>query len=389
MFSHFSTNFFLKKREKMKKRVQEHLNEIKNAIAGIPFSYELNENSEKSAKKLRLNLFGDEEDEKGHINSSHQNGKKSLLKKNIRPKITQVSKHIQDRQSENIVTGDRIFRTISILEVDKLTKDEKKNELNYVDAILPHLQVHPIVDISTPNWSYLGIPAPSFRWLMVAPTRTGKTTLIINILESYQHVFDDIYIFSNTLKSDRNWREVLNDEFVETHCFDTYSEEKLKEICGKAIEEIDSKDFAKKKFKQILIIGDDIIDQLTNRHAPKFAEICFLRGRHVGISMLLTSQNYMLFPKTMRLNCEFITIFRLRNAVEYKSVYEEQGTHLTKREWNVISNKILSIPHNFICFDHCVRLKYRIRWNLDQCVIPIENEEKKTQEIFPAELKKN
>ena len=64
-------------------------------------------------------------------------------------------------------------------------------------------EVGPTADIVDPR-----LPQPPFRWGVVGSSGSGKSVLLSNLLSQadlYRSVFDRIYVFSPTAKSDPAW----------------------------------------------------------------------------------------------------------------------------------------------------------------------------------------
>ena len=89
----------------------------------------------------------------------------------------------------------------------------------------------------------------------------------------------------------------------------------------------------KQKIKQlygILIVVDDFADSPQVVHSSSGAasggsmlNTLFIRGRHMMISTLVSSQKLRLLSSTMRVNVQFMLVWRLRNRMELQSLLEE------------------------------------------------------------------
>ena len=359
----------------MKKIAKEHERELAELTSQFPSAYDV-----RRGKTMYDSVFGNVDDD--NENNDQKSSKPRKKKQKIFKGNPFDNETHQVTLPEDIIirTPDRMFVARSIVSLENEKNNDQKEK--FTNALVPHLAIYPVKGKLNDDWPYIGLPKPSFRWLFVAPTNTGKTTCIINVLKTYQHVFDNIFIFSNVLKLDRLWKEVLDTNFNKNNCFDSYSEEKLQEIVGDAVMEISTGDFLEKKDrKKILIIGDDIIDQIYNRHGkPSLMDKLYMRGRHIGFSVILTTQSYMLFPKTIRINADFLTVFKLRNTRESSGVWAEQAGHLSQREWLAIIRNIWREPFNFICFDHFMPEAQRLKWNFDRVVQPVEDEKDEKDE---------
>ncbi len=79
-----------------------------------------------------------------------------------------------------------------------------------------------------------------------------------------------------------------------------------------------------KKLYSILIVIDDFADMKCVIHSSTnpIAQL-FIRGRHSGISTIVSSQKLTLLDPVLRTQATFLCVFRLRNGREYQSLIEE------------------------------------------------------------------
>ena len=79
-----------------------------------------------------------------------------------------------------------------------------------------------------------------------------------------------------------------------------------------------------RKLYSILIVIDDFADMRSVIHSSHNAcAQLFIRGRHAGISTLVSSQKLTLLDPVLRTQATFLCVFRLRNGREYQSLIEE------------------------------------------------------------------
>lgn len=164
------------------------------------------------------------------------------------------------------------------------------------------------------------LPQPNFRMLCVAPSYTGKSNLILNLL--IDHYADmKIYIFSKSFKNDSIWDNVdIDDEFV----FDSISEEIVEPI-------FQEQEKLKQKFKnnleqlpKLLFVIDDLINDIKDSKTDIISKI-FFRGRHLVLSTIMTSQSYNAIPKMIRTNGSHLVFFSQASAKEVKTISEENA----------------------------------------------------------------
>jgi hypothetical protein len=202
------------------------------------------------------------------------------------------------------------------------------------------IKVHPTEEWTTRGSKHKHLPPTSLRGIILGPTSSGKTCVVVDmILRLYRDAWERIYIFSPSVHIDSTWAPVKDyiendmkvDGSKEPFFFDTWQPEVLNEIVEtqkRVIEE--SK---KQKIKQlygILIVVDDFADSPNIVHSNSGAasggsmlNTLFIRGRHMMISTLVSSQKLRLLSTTMRVNVQFMLVWRLRNRLELQSLLEE------------------------------------------------------------------
>ena len=184
------------------------------------------------------------------------------------------------------------------------------------------------------------VPQVPCAGIFLGPSKSGKTVALISaILEQYRtadgsSVFERIYIFSPSIEIDDGWKPVK--EFIENEMgvntdreqvyFDKWDEGALRTIIDQQRKITrTSKQLGLKKLFQVLIVVDDFADQpeLHRRTGDGALDTLFIRGRHMQISTWVSSQKLRLISAAVRVNMQFICIWRLRNQLELEAVLEE------------------------------------------------------------------
>ena len=155
--------------------------------------------------------------------------------------------------------------------------------------------------------------------LLVSPIRTGKSTILSNLLlnpNMMRDAFDIVYIISNTIHNDDTSR-FLKEQFPET-IWSEYSDEIIQNIINY------QKTFPKKKMPKIAIIMDDFLGIKQN------SMIYFLasRFRHYNIGLLcMATQLLRGVPTVIRQNATH-AIFGSPNpnTQEMEKICEEFGS---------------------------------------------------------------
>ena len=81
-----------------------------------------------------------------------------------------------------------------------------------------------------------------------------------------------------------------------------------------------------KALYQICVVVDDWAESRSVMHSPNnIISSLFLRGRHQGISTIVSSQTLRLLDPVLRANATSLYIFKMRNSKEIEKICEELG----------------------------------------------------------------
>ena len=147
-----------------------------------------------------------------------------------------------------------------------------------------------------PNINLHQLDKLPFRMVVVAPSGSGKTNFIFNLLEKFSKgkgTFNSITIICRA--KDEPIYELLEEK----------SKKKIKILEG--IENIpDINKF--EKDQQHIVIFDDLVLEKDQKKISEF----YIRGRKKGISICYLSQSFYKIPKTIRQNCNYFVILKLK-----------------------------------------------------------------------------
>lgn len=183
-----------------------------------------------------------------------------------------------------------------------------------------------------------GPPFPDLptSFLLAAPTASGKTMIILNLLlKFYKDAFARIWFFSPSIKLDpqyaplRKYLEHMSDQQKEPTMFEDLDQP----VLGKLLEEqrLITEQCRKRKIKppQVCVVLDDLADRgdiLTKRQGgDKGSWLISLatRGRHFGVTWIISSQVLNLVGTVIRKNVRCMCVWRLRNHKEVQTLCEE------------------------------------------------------------------
>jgi len=183
------------------------------------------------------------------------------------------------------------------------------------------LEILPVKDLPNQDERPLhpNLPKPPSLMLMISPIRTGKSTIISNLLLNSnfygQDFFDETIVFSPTINNDKTSRFLKKS----ATCYDTYTDETMAEIVKKQSDYEDKSDRP-----SIALILDDIIGTIRRE---AFVNGLASRFRHYGIDLLLmASQNYRKVSPIIRSNATHMIIGSpFPNNKELSKIAEEIG----------------------------------------------------------------
>jgi len=152
--------------------------------------------------------------------------------------------------------------------------------------------------------------------IFCAKRRSGKSTLLKHIVESEMNKFDKIFLFCPTEEINNFYSDV-----VKTDCiFNNYNEEWIENLIKQMTNYYKNKK-ANEKDKKVLLILDDCVSDVKLQSSNTFKKI-FTRGRHIGISLVITTQYLNLIPSVARTNADFVVVGQL-NSQSIKLMCDE------------------------------------------------------------------
>ena len=172
------------------------------------------------------------------------------------------------------------------------------------------------VKADNPNYDLHHFETP-FRSLVVAPSGSGKSNFITNLISLFckgKGTFDSIFIFCKS--RDEPLYQFLSDKskgLIEVH------EDLLK---LPALNELNPS-------QQTLLIFDDFFTDI--KKFPIISEY-FIRGRKKSASIMFLSQSYYNTPKIIRQNINYCVILKLGGTRDVNAILRECSIGLTKDE---------------------------------------------------------
>ncbi len=211
---------------------------------------------------------------------------------------------------------------------------------------------------------------------------SGKTNLLLNLFKSkdcYRNKFHNLYYFCPDssmaslenhpfLNHPRTYHELdvptlesIYQELV-SYKIDTTLEKKKKDRKKKKYDE-DDNDFEseseeEKEIQYSAIIIDDMADNLKSKDIQKQLNKMIIKARHIQCSFIFTLQSYLYFPKMLRKQITYTSIFRTKNVEEFNSIAKEL-LHLNKDDALTLFNFVFDKPYTHLDLDTVTNTLYK------------------------------
>ena len=167
------------------------------------------------------------------------------------------------------------------------------------------------------------VPKLPMRAMIVGPSGSGKSTLLVSIrLDIYGRAYERIFIWSPSVNLDSIWlpvkkyiKEGLKVDTDKEPCWwDEFNVEDLERVIETQYIIIEyQKKQGMKTLLNILVILDDASDSPAIARNNKLLNSLFCRGRHSGISTLVSLQKSSAVPPIIiRVNISHLFYYKVR-----------------------------------------------------------------------------
>lgn len=190
------------------------------------------------------------------------------------------------------------------------------------------------------------LPIPNFFIGIVAPTESGKTTLMVNLLareSAYRKYFDEVHIVSPTISVDPTWKrlDLKNGECFEQ--WDAMTEKHVQDVMAAQREEAAR---GVQYRKRILFIFDDIVGSGVG--SSKTMKELATTYRWCGISVMLSTQRFRELAPVIRTNVTDWFLFDIHNGKELEDVFHECRGAMSTSEFAVLYRRATSKKYGFL-----------------------------------------
>lgn len=147
--------------------------------------------------------------------------------------------------------------------------------------------------------------------MFVAKRNSGKSRVLRYILICNSHLFDDIFLVCPTETVNSFYKGYIK----ESNIFHDYKDEWVGQLLTK-MESANRGKSDKTQLKRVLLILDDVCSDENFQSKQKYINLnkVFKRGRHCGISILLTAQYPFDVSKGCRSNCDYVLTGQLNTS---------------------------------------------------------------------------
>ena len=256
-------------------------------------------------------------------------------------------------------------------------KDPKGNALHVYEGAaetVPCPYGEPFADLPT-------------SFLLAAPTASGKTMIILNLLlRYYKDQFARIWIFSPSIKLDPQYAPLR--KYLESMCNQDKEclmyEDLDQKVLGKLLDEqrAITEQCRKRKIKapQVCVVLDDLADRgdiLTKRQGGTQGSWMIslaTRGRHFGVTWIISSQVLSLVGTVIRKNVRCMCVWRLRNHKEVEALCEELSGVYDKETVMELYRHATAEPFSFLFVRLDAKTREDMFWLRFEKRLLVENE---------------
>lgn len=169
--------------------------------------------------------------------------------------------------------------------------------------------------VDNPNFALHKLKLP-FRMCIVAPSGSGKTNFLVNLISIFSSGEKGTFQTINIIT--RNKDEPLY-KWITSKCEQINIKEGLSNT--PQLDKFD-KDF------NHLVVWDDLVLSKDLSMVEQY----YIRARKLNVSVIFISQSYFKIPKVIRNNCSYMVLLKLSGQREVNIILSEFGLGITKEE---------------------------------------------------------
>ena len=205
---------------------------------------------------------------------------------------------------------------------------------------------------------------------------SGKSSLMLNLFKDksmYRNKFNNIYYicpsssFSSVHKHPFEKHDKVFHELTVSLLESIYNQliaikekatEKREKKKEKAYEDDVSEEEEEEEIQYSCIIIDDMASSLKDNDINKQLNKMMIKARHLCCSFIITLQNYYYFPKILRRQLTYITIFKPQNIESWNNIADEL-MNINKEDALKIYNYVFNEQYNHLDIDVLKNIYYK------------------------------
>ena len=199
-----------------------------------------------------------------------------------------------------------------------------------------------------PNWPY--IPDHPYRILIIGGSGSGKTNLLLNLIENQPDI-DKIYLCAKD-PYESKYQYLINkrggvgiNHLNDPEAFIEYSND-----MHDVYKNID--DYNPDKENKILIVFDEMIaDMINNKKLNSIVTELFIRGKKLNITLVFITQSYFKVRKDVRLNTSHFFKAKIPNKREIQQIGINHSSDIIIKDFANIYRKCTAEPYSFLVND--------------------------------------
>ena len=223
-----------------------------------------------------------------------------------------------------------------------------------------------------------GPPFPDIpsNFLLAAPTASGKTQIIMNIiLKYYRGMFARVWIFCPTTRLDPQYKplieylEKMTDQKKEPLIFEEFDPVKVGQILDEQRAIVEACRKRKVRPPQVCLILDDLADHgdiFTSRRGGasggSWLVTLWVRSRHLCLTWVVATQKLNLIGTVIRANTRTLCVWRLRSQKETDLLCEELSGYYPKETILAIFEYATREPYSWLTIKLDAKDKRDIFW---------------------------
>ena len=200
--------------------------------------------------------------------------------------------------------------------------------ITFIDEIenknIPTLKpIKEVMDINVPDIPDGISKRNGMIYILTGSGGSGKTSLLLSMFKSkdlYRNKFNNIYYIC----PESSFLSVAKHPFVDhPKVIHELNDNVLYGIYDELMELKELRTKKKKKPHYNLVILDDFADTLKLKHIQIALNKMLIKARHLNCGFIFTLQSYFYFPKMVRKQITFATIFKPKNIAEFETLAKE------------------------------------------------------------------